>query len=27
MGMLSFPLESDITAVLYDMFYDKLPPQ
>jgi len=23
MGMLSFPLESDITFAIYDMFYDK----
>jgi len=27
MGMLSFPLESDITFAIYDMFYDKLPQQ
>jgi len=24
MGMLSFPLESEITYAIYDMFYDKL---
>jgi hypothetical protein len=23
MGMLSFPLESEVTYFLYDMFYDK----
>lgn len=27
MGMLSFPLESDITFAIYDMFYDKMPQQ
>jgi hypothetical protein len=25
MGMLSFPLESDITFAIYDLFYDKQP--